>query len=130
MSKCVQYLRVSTTDQNLDNQRLVLQDLSTRNGHVISHEYSDFGQSGTKRDRENLNRMIEDGKKGKFTTLYVISIDRLSRSVKDLIEVVETLNKHGVQIIFQREQRNDIEIRWQELFHKLNINSSFIKMKR
>ena len=104
MSKCVQYLRVSTTDQNLDNQRLVLQDLSTRNGHVISHEYSDFGQSGTKRDRENLNRMIEDGKKGKFTTLYVISIDRLSRSVKDLIEVVETLNKHGVQIIFQREQ--------------------------
>ena len=99
MSKCVQYLRVSTTDQNLDNQRLVLKDLSTRNGHTISHEYSDFGQSGTKRDRENLNKMIEDGKKGKFTTLYVISIDRLSRSVKDLIEVVETLNQHGVQIV-------------------------------
>ena len=104
MSKCVQYIRVSTTDQNLDNQRLVLQELSTRNGQVISHEYSDFGQSGTKRDRENLNKMIEDGKKGKFTTLYVISIYRLSRSVKDLIEVVETLNQHGVQIIFQREQ--------------------------
>jgi len=104
MTKCVRYLRVSTTDQNLENQRLVLQELSTRNGHEISHEYSDFGQSGTKRERDGLNQMIEDGKRGKFTTLYVISIDRLSRSVKDLIEVVETLNKYGVQIIFQREQ--------------------------
>ncbi len=104
MTKCVQYLRVSTIDQNLDNQRLVLRELSSRNGHEISHEYSDFGHSGTKRDRDSLNQMIEDGKRGKFTTLYVISIDRLSRSVKDLIEVVETLNKYGVQIIFQREQ--------------------------
>ena len=48
--------------------------------------------------------MIEDGKKGKLSTLYVISIERLSRSVNDLIEVVETLNQNGVQIIFQREQ--------------------------
>lgn len=83
---------------------LIIKDLSGRNGHIISHKYSDFGQSGTKRDWENHNRMIEDGKKGKLSTLYVISIERLSRSVNDLIEVVETLNQNGVQIIFQREQ--------------------------
>jgi DNA invertase Pin-like site-specific DNA recombinase len=39
----------------------------------------------------------------KFNTLYVLSIDRLSRSVKNLIETVETLNDLGITIVFQRE---------------------------
>ena len=47
--------------------------------------------------------MLSAARSRKFNTLYVLSIDRLSRSVKNLIESVETLNDLGITIVFQRE---------------------------
>ena len=104
MSRTVSYLRVSTQEQHTENQSVVLNQYAQQNGHTISHEYIDHGISGSKRDRVSLNKMLEDARLGKFSTLYVVGIDRLSRSVKDLIEVVETLNKLNIQIMFHREK--------------------------
>jgi len=104
MSKTVSYLRVSTQEQHTENQSVVLNQYAQQNGHTISHAYIDHGISGSKRDRVSLNKMLEDARLGKFSTLYVVGIDRLSRSVKDLIEVVETLNKLNIQIMFHREK--------------------------
>ena len=47
--------------------------------------------------------MITAARAGKFDTLYCLSIDRLSRSTKNLIETVEILNDLGITIVFQRE---------------------------
>lgn len=104
MSRTVSYLRVSTQEQHTENQSVVLNQYAQQNGHTISHEYIDHGISGSKRDRVSLNKMLEDARLGKFSTIYVLGIDRLSRSVKNLIEVVETLNKHNIQIMFHREK--------------------------
>ena len=103
MSKSVIYARCSTAEQFPENQIIALRELAQRNGTSVIAEYIDSGQSGFKREREQLNKMLSDAQRGKFQTLYVAGIDRLSRSVKDLIEVVETLNSCNVQIIFQRE---------------------------
>lgn len=103
MSKSVIYARCSTAEQFPENQIIALRELAKRNGTSVIAEYVDSGQSGIKREREQLNAMLSDAQRGKFQTLYVAGIDRLSRSVKDLIEVVETLNTCNVQIIFQRE---------------------------
>lgn len=103
MSRSAIYARCSTAEQFPENQIIALRELAQRNSNSVIAEYVDSGQSGIKREREQLNAMINDAKRGKFQTLYVAGIDRLSRSVKDLIEVVETLNSFNVQIVFQRE---------------------------
>ena len=103
MSISAAYCRCSTTDQFPENQLMSLREYSQRHGNTISMEFVDHGQSGVKREREQLNKMLEMARKGKFSILYVVGIDRLSRSVKDLIEVVELLNQFGVQIHFMRE---------------------------
>lgn len=97
------YARCSTTEQFPENQIRVLRELAERNGDTIVSEFIDKGISGVKRDRDALNQMLFAARSRKFTKLYVVSIDRLSRSVKDLIETVETLNGLGVTIVFQRE---------------------------
>jgi DNA invertase Pin-like site-specific DNA recombinase len=102
-TKVALYCRVSTTDQYPENQVRVLTDLAEKNGAEIVATFIDKGISGVKKDRDALNQMLSAARSRKFNTLYVLSIDRLSRSVKNLIETVETLNELGITIVFQRE---------------------------
>ena len=102
-TKVALYCRVSTTDQYPENQVRVLTELAHKNDAEIVATFIDKGISGVKKDRDALNQMMSAARSRKFNTLYVLSIDRLSRSVKNLIETVETLNELGITIVFQRE---------------------------
>ena len=102
-TKVALYCRVSTTDQHPENQVRTLTDLAEKHGAEIVATFIDKGISGVKKDRDALNQMLSAARSRKFNTLYVLSIDRLSRSVKNLIETVEMLNDLGVTIVFQRE---------------------------
>jgi len=101
--RCAIYARVSTTDQTTENQLIALRDLADKNGHQIVAEYIDQGVSGVSKIRDSRSKMLLDAKAKKFSILYVVSIDRLSRSTKDLLDVVEQLNALGITLIFQRE---------------------------
>jgi DNA invertase Pin-like site-specific DNA recombinase len=103
MKRVAIYARVSTNEQFTSNQVLVLKELAKSNNETVSFEFIDKGISGVKKDREALNAMLTAAKARKFETLYVYSIDRLSRSVKNLIETVDTLNSLGITIVFKRE---------------------------
>jgi DNA invertase Pin-like site-specific DNA recombinase len=103
MKRVAIYARVSTNDQTTQNQVLVLRELAESQGATVVFEFLDKGISGVKKDRDALNAMLTAAKARKFETLYVYSIDRLSRSVKNLIETVETLNSLGITIVFKRE---------------------------
>ena len=81
------YARVSTRDQNLDLQ---IADLERIGCDRIYKE----AISGTKRDRPELNRALDHLRAG--DTLVVWKLDRLGRSVKDLVEMVGELEKRGV----------------------------------
>ena len=102
-AKAVVYARVSTTDQTTENQLIALRDLADKNGHQIVAEYIDQGVSGVSKIKDSRSKMLLDAKAKKFSILYVVSIDRLSRSTKDLLDVVEQLNALGITLIFQRE---------------------------
>jgi DNA invertase Pin-like site-specific DNA recombinase len=106
MKRVAIYARVSTTDQHTSNQVNALRDLVERHGAKLVAEYVDEGQSGVKRDRDALNAMLASARKRQFDALYVVSICRLSRSVKNLLETVEILNDLGIEIVFQRENIN------------------------
>ncbi|MBC8186317.1 recombinase family protein [candidate division KSB1 bacterium] len=91
----VGYARISTDDQKLDLQSDALQ------GEGCSKVYKDIA-SGGKAERKGLFDAIKFMRKG--DTLVVWKLDRLGRSLKDLIKVVNKLNKGG--IFFKSMQEN------------------------
>ena len=89
------YARVSTAEQCLDRQ---LDALKERGAERIFQEK----MTGTKANRPELEKMLLTLRPN--DVLIVESFSRLSRSTKDLIELVERLNKMGVELISIKEQ--------------------------
>lgn len=90
------YARVSTKEQNLDRQIdwLREQGVEDRNIHVEKI-------SGVKANRPEFNRLMEKLREG--DTVLVESFSRLGRSTKDLIDIVERLDRMGVLLISSKE---------------------------
>jgi DNA invertase Pin-like site-specific DNA recombinase len=84
------YARVSTKDQHLDLQF----DALYKAGCSLVFEEQ---ESGAKRDRPELQRAIEVLKAG--DTLVVYKLDRLSRSLKDLIDITGKLQEKGAFLV-------------------------------
>ena len=82
------YARVSTQDQNLELQREALSKAGCKK--VFEDKVS-----GTRADRPGLAKTLEMLREG--DTLVVWKLDRLGRSVKQLVDLVGDLHKHGVQ---------------------------------
>ena len=88
------YARVSTVEQNLDRQ------LDMLRGYGVDKIYTEK-MTGTKRDRPELNQLLERMEAG--DTVVIESLSRLGRSTKDLIELVELFEKKGVQLVSLKE---------------------------
>lgn len=91
------YTRVSTTKQVTDNQSLEL--MSKFPGAVLIEETA----SGTK-ERPKLEAMIKGLRKG--DTVIVYSVDRLGRSTRDVLGIIERLMALEVELILIREGLN------------------------
>jgi DNA invertase Pin-like site-specific DNA recombinase len=101
MSKRVAiYVRVSTRrDQTTQNQIGELQKYCERQGWQVVELYDDSGVSGAKSDRPALSMMLKDAAKGRFDLICVWKIDRLARSVADLLNILSNLRSHGVDFV-------------------------------
>lgn len=99
------YLRVSTGEQTTDNQRQALQDEATRRGWSIAHVYEDAGISGAKgRDkRPGLHAALTDATRGRYDVLMAWSVDRLGRSLPDLINTLVELKGASVDLYLQQQ---------------------------
>ncbi|MBY8908873.1 recombinase family protein [Salinicoccus roseus] len=86
MANIYGYMRISTLNesQKFDRQEAQLKD--------CNHIYRDR-ISGSKRERPALNALLEDLQEG--DTVLIVSIDRLSRSTKDLLAIVEVIDSKG-----------------------------------
>jgi DNA invertase Pin-like site-specific DNA recombinase len=83
------YMRVSTLDQNLDRQEMQLKEAGCEK--IFFEKVT-----GTKRDRPELNKMLEFLRPG--DTVIVTELTRLSRSTKDLIEITELIREKGADL--------------------------------
>jgi DNA invertase Pin-like site-specific DNA recombinase len=90
------YIRVSTDGQTVDNQRLELEAAAKSAGWEIVGIYDDNGVSGAKsrEQREAFNRLCKDATRRKFDVVMAWSVDRLGRSLQDLVGFLSEL--HGV----------------------------------
>ena len=87
MSKRIGYARVSTDDQNLDLQR----DALTRSGCASIYEETASGKSSQRIELEHCLKALRSG-----DTLVVWRLDRLGRSLSDLVKIISKLEQDGI----------------------------------
>ena len=102
MRRAALYMRVSTLDQHPETQLHDLRSLAAQRGFEIVREYSDK-ISGTKARRPGLDQLLADARRGKFDVLIVWAFDRLARSVRHLIELLDELTHLKIDFISFRE---------------------------
>lgn len=93
------YLRVSTSDQTTQNQRVELEAYCRRQGWEVAGTYDDSGVSGAKAERPALNRMLADAASKKLDVIVCWKIDRLGRSTVHLLGLLERLQALGVGFV-------------------------------
>ncbi|HEX6880230.1 MAG TPA: recombinase family protein [Terriglobales bacterium] len=102
MKRAALYLRVSTPDQNLDTQMLDLQTMASQRRLQIVAEYSDK-ISGAKARRPGLDQLMADARRGKFDVLLIWAFDRIARSTRHFLEILDELNHLNIEFISFRE---------------------------
>jgi DNA invertase Pin-like site-specific DNA recombinase len=99
------YVRVSTDHQSVENQVRELRQVAERRGWTVVETYRDEGISGAKgRDkRPGLDRMLKDAGRRRFDVAMVWAIDRLGRSLIDLLGTIEHLEAVGVDLYLDQQ---------------------------
>ena len=103
MKRAALYARVSTPDQHVETQLYDLRKLAAQRGFEVSREYCDRGVSGSKARRPGLDAMMADARRGEFSVLLVAAFDRVARSTKNFLEIVDELHEIGIEFISARE---------------------------
>jgi DNA invertase Pin-like site-specific DNA recombinase len=123
------YVRVSTPDQTVENQVAELERVVEFRGWHIVSRYSDFGISGSKgrEQRPGLNAMLKDADQGRFEMVMCWSLDRLGRSLIDLLQSVEHLHSGGVDLYLMQQHIDTTTPVGKLLFH---ITGAFAGFER
>ena len=99
------YLRVSTAEQTVENQRQDLLRVAEQRGWQIVGEYVDHGISGAKgRDkRPAFDKLTKAAAAGTLDMVAAWSIDRIGRSLSHLVELMEELKEQGVGLYLHQQ---------------------------
>jgi len=102
VKRAVLYMRVSTLDQHPETQLHDLRQMASQRGYEIVEEYTDR-ISGTKAKRPGLDAMMADARRGRFDVVLVWASDRIARSVKHFLDVLDELSRLNIEYISFRE---------------------------
>src|SRR5262252_2566933 len=99
------YVRVSTDKQTVENQVRELRQIAERRGWEVVEEYRDAGISGAKgrENRPGLDQMLKDALRRRFDVVMAWAIDRLGRSLIDLLGTIQALEACGVDLYLDQQ---------------------------
>ena len=105
MRRAVLYLRVSSIDQTTANQERELREIAARMGCDIGKVYNDLGISGAKgRDkRPAFDALCRDASRRQFDVVIARSVDRLGRSLQDLVTFLGELHALGIDLFLHQQ---------------------------
>ena len=92
------YLRVSTKQQSTDAQLAELTQLAERRGWKYE-VFCDQGQSGAKESRPAFDQMMKEVRRGRFAAVCIWALDRLARSLRQLLDVSLELQRLNVDLV-------------------------------
>jgi DNA invertase Pin-like site-specific DNA recombinase len=121
------YVRVSTDDQTVENQKRELQAWAERCGHGVVKVFEDRGISGSKgRDkRPGFDAMLKAAVRREFDMLAVWSSDRLGRSLQHLIEVLQTIRDTGCGLYIHTQALDTTTPSGRAMFQMLAVFGEF-----
>ena len=127
MKRAVLYLRVSTLDQTTANQERELREIAGRMGCEIVHVYKDHGISGAKgRDkRPQFDRLCRDAAKRQFDMVMAWSVDRLGRSLQDLIGFLSELHTLRIDLFLHQQGLDTTTPAGKAMFQMLGVFAEF-----
>jgi DNA invertase Pin-like site-specific DNA recombinase len=99
------YVRVSTDKQTIENQLRELRRVAEHRGWKVVQEYRDAGISGAKgrEARPGLDAMLKDAQRRRFDVVMAWAIDRLGRSLIDLLGTIQALEACGVDLYLDQQ---------------------------
>jgi len=127
MKRVALYIRVSTSKQATDNQRRELSAVAERSGWEIWKIYEDAGISGAKgRDkRPGLDAMLRAVNAREFDMVAAWSVDRLGRSLTDLLGILQNLHDKGVDLFLHQQGLDTSTTAGKAMFQMLGVFAEF-----
>src|SRR6202171_2057175 len=127
MKRVAIYLRVSTSKQDTDNQRRELEAVAARSGWHVERVYEDASISGAKgRDkRPGLDSMMKAVNSKRFDMVAAWSVDRLGRSLTDLLGILQGLHDKGVDLFLHQQGLDTSTSAGKAMFQMLGVFAEF-----
>jgi DNA invertase Pin-like site-specific DNA recombinase len=127
MKQAALYLRVSTLDQTTANQELELREVASRMGVEIVKVYRDHGISGAKgrKDRPAFDALCKDAAKRRFDLIMAWSVDRLGRSLQDLVAFLAEIHSLRIDLYLHQQGLDTRTPAGTAMFQMLGVFSQF-----
>lgn len=128
MKRVALYLRVSTEkNQTVENQRRVLLDVAERLGWDVVAEYADEGISGAKgrEQRPGFDALLRGVARREFDLIAAWSVDRLGRSLQDLVAFLADIQSRGVDLYLHTQGVDTSTPSGRMLFQMLSVFAEF-----
>jgi DNA invertase Pin-like site-specific DNA recombinase len=121
------YARVSTDRQSTENQLRELRQVSERIGWEIAAQFVDRGISGAKgrKDRPRLDAMLKGVARKEFDLVAAWSVDRLGRSLIDLVGLLQELHATGTDLYLHQQGLNTTTPAGRAMFGMLSVFAEF-----
>jgi DNA invertase Pin-like site-specific DNA recombinase len=121
------YVRVSTLDQTTQNQERELRAVAERLGHEVVEVYADNGISGSKgrQHRPGFDRLCRDATRRSFDMVMAWSVDRLGRSLLDLVAFLSELHASRVELYLHRQGIDTTTPAGKALFQMMGVFAEF-----
>jgi DNA invertase Pin-like site-specific DNA recombinase len=127
LKRAALYLRVSTGEQTTANQAEALKAVAAHRGWSIVETYEDAGISGGKgRDkRPGLDAALKDASRGRYDVLCAWSVDRLGRSLADLVNGLQELHAAKVDLFLHQQALDTTTPAGKAMFGMMGVFAEF-----
>jgi DNA invertase Pin-like site-specific DNA recombinase len=121
------YLRVSTLDQTTANQERELREVASRMSCELVKVYRDHGVSGAKgRDeRPQFDRLCRDATKRQFDAIMAWSVDRLGRSLQDLVKFLSEIHSLKIDLYLHQQGLDTATPAGKAMFQMMGVFAEF-----
>lgn len=127
MRRAALYIRVSTDHQTTANQERELREVAARTGWEIVEVYRDQGISGAKgRDeRPAFDALCKDASRRRFDVVMAWSVDRLGRSLQDLVAFLSELHALGIDLFLHQQGIDTTTPAGKAMFQMMGVFAEF-----
>jgi DNA invertase Pin-like site-specific DNA recombinase len=117
------YVRVSTDHQTIKNQERELEAVAERHGWSVVAVFKDQGISGAKgrAARPGLDKLLQGVVRREFDLVAAWSVDRLGRSLLDLVQVLQELHGKGIDLYLHQQGIDTTTLRETAMFQVMGV---------